>query len=999
MTDVKVSSQTFHRRLAKVVDVWKTQIDDAKSPWHGVKGLLAIMGSPDDENPYQKTAALHSWLLGYEFPATLLLLTPAKMTIVTSGSKAKFLDGLNSGSPVPVELLKRAKDAGENKNQLDQVCEQLKDLSKIGVFSKDSYGGKFVDEWKASFDSVASNIEQVDISAGLGPCLAVKDEDEVKNMRSASKATLRVMNGYFVDQMSTIIDQEKNVKHSVLAERVERVLDDQKFMAKLASDPGFDQEQLEWCYTPIIQSGGEYDLKPSALSNDSNLTGGVIICSMGLRYKSYCSNVGRTYLIDPSQDQSDNYDFLIKLQQKVLDSMKPGAVLKDVYQAAVKFVDEQKPALASHLVKNFGCGIGIDFRDTSLTINAKNETRVEAGMTFNVSVGLSNITNSKAKGKQPKTFSLLLIDLIKVTNDKIELLTDSKKARNDVTYFFNDESEAEVERPSKRGGAAAVSGKALDTGAILAKKTRGAGQPQVNEQSERRRRDHQKELAAKLQDEGVKRFPDGESTTNGQTQVAIKKYESYRRETQLPSTLNSLKIVVDQRAQTVIVPIFGRPVPFHINAIKNSSKNEEGEFVYLRLNLLSPGQVSGRKDDTPFEHPEAHFVRSLTFRSSDVDRMNEISRQILEMKRVATKREAERKELADVVEQEDLVEVKNRRPQKLLDVFVRPGLDGKRVTGELEIHQNGLRYQSPVRTDQRIDLLFSNIKHLFYQPCDHELIVLIHVHLKDPIMIAKRKTRDVQFYREASEVQFDDTANRKRKHKYGDEDELEQEQDERRRRAQLNKEFKAFAEKIAEASDGRLDVDIPFRELGFNGVPHRSNVLLQPTTDCLVHLTDTPFSVITLSEIEIVHLERIQFGLKNFDMVFVFKDFTKAPVHVNTVPMSSVDNVREWLDSTDIVTTEGPLNLNWGTIMKTVNDDPSGFFQEGGWAFLAEDSDAESDDEEDDDDAYVQSSSESEDDAESESEVDDDASDGSYEEEEDEDMDDLIDEDDEEEDD
>ena len=995
MSEVKISKQLFHRRLAKLVDGWKSDLDDPQSPWNGVKGLLAVMGSPDDDNPYQKTAALHSWLFGYEFPATLILLTTSKMTIVTSGSKARFLDGLQSGSPITIELLKRAKDVGENKAQLDSICSQLQELGKVGVFSKDSYGGKFVDEWNAHFEPMADKVEQVDIGAGLAPALSIKDDEEVKYMRSASKATLRVLNGYFVEQMSTIIDQEKNVKHSALAEKVERVLDDTKFMAKVSNDPTFDAEQLEWCYTPIIQSGGDYDLKPSAMSNESNLTGGVILCSMGLRYRSYCSNVGRTYLIDPTKEQSDNYDFLLKLQQRVFDGLKPGATLKSVYQAAVKFVEQQKPALVQHLVKNLGCGIGIDFRDTSLAMSGKNETQIEAGMTFNVSVGFNNIPNSQAKGKQPKTFSLLLIDLVQVTSDKVELLTDNRKARNDVSYFFNDESEKETERPSKKGGAATVTGKSLDTGAILAKKTRGAGQTQVNEQNERRRREHQKDLAAKLQEEGMKRFPDGEATTNGNQQVVVKKFESYRREAQLPDALNAPKIVIDQRAQTVIVPIFGRPVPFHINAIKNSSKNEEGGFVYLRLNLLSPGQVSGRKDDTPFEQPNAHFIRSLTFRSSNTDHMNDISRQILEMKKLVTKREAERKELADVVEQEDLAEVKNRRPQKLLDVFVRPGLDGKRVTGELEIHQNGLRYQSPVRTDQRIDLLFSNIKHLFFQPCDHELTVIIHVHLKDPIMIAKRKIKDVQFYREASEAQFDDTANRKRKHKYGDEDELEAEQDERRRRAQLNKEFKAFAEKIAEASDGRLEVDIPFRELAFNGVPHRSNVLLQPTTDCLVHLTDTPFTVVTLNEIEIVHLERIQFGLKNFDMVFVFKDFTKAPIHVNTVPMSSIDNVREWLDSTDLVTTEGPLNLNWGTIMKTVNDDPSAFFQEGGWAFLAEDSEAESEEDEDDDDAYVQSS-ETEDDAESESEVDDEDSDDSYAGSDDEeDMSDIMDEDDE----
>ena len=59
-------------------------------------------------------------------------------------------------------------------------------------------------------------------------------------------------------------------------------------------------------------------------------------------------------------------------------------------------------------------------------------------------------------------------------------------------------------------------------------------------------------------------------------------------------------------------------------------------------------------------------------------------------------------------------------------------------------------------------------------------------------------------------------------------------------------------------SNGEIQVDIPFRNLGFNGVPFRSNVLLQPSTDSLVNLTETPFLVVTLTDIEIAHLERVQ---------------------------------------------------------------------------------------------------------------------------------------------
>lgn len=55
----------------------------------------------------------------------------------------------------------------------------------------------------------------------------------------------------------------------------------------------------DWCYSPIIQSGGNYDLKSSAQTDDARLKAGVILCSLGIRYKSYCSNVGRTFMIDP----------------------------------------------------------------------------------------------------------------------------------------------------------------------------------------------------------------------------------------------------------------------------------------------------------------------------------------------------------------------------------------------------------------------------------------------------------------------------------------------------------------------------------------------------------------------------------------------------------------------------------------------------------------------------------------------------------------------------
>ena len=151
---------------------------------------------------------------------------------------------------------------------------------------------------------------------------------------------------------------------------------------------------------------------------------------------------------------------------------------------------------------------------------------------------------------------------------------------------------------------------------------------------------------------------------------------------------------------------------------------------------------------------------------------------------------------------------------------------------------------------------------------------------------------------------------------------------------------------------------------------------MAPATDALVQLTEPPFTVITLDEIEVAHLERIQFGLKNFDLVFVYKDFSRAPAHVNTIPVESLDRVKEWLDSVDVAYTEGPLNLNWSAIMKTVQTDPHSFFKEGGWSFLAADSDDEGQEESEQESAFEMSEEElAESESESdESEFDDDAS-------------------------
>ncbi|KAI1916556.1 FACT complex subunit spt16 [Ophidiomyces ophidiicola] len=974
--EIKIDKALFSDRLSTLYTAWKADKRSTSPVFGGATSIVVVMGRTEDTNSFQKSNSVHFWLLGYEFPATLCVFTLEGMYIVTTGKKAKHLEPLQGGK-IPVELLIISKDP-ETKTKAFEKCLDLIKSSgnKVGVLPKDTSSGPFADEWKRTYSDISKNIEEVDIGPALSSvCFSVKSQEELILMRNAARACSGLMSEYFVDEMSQLLDEEKKMSHRALSAKIDAKLDDAKFFNKLKLPAQFDTQHIDWAYGPIVQSGGNYDLKFSAISDSNNLQAGIIIATFGIRYQTYAAAIGRTFLVDPTKSQENNYGFLLSVYDAVIKEIRDGAVVKDLYNKALGLIRAKKPDLEKHFVKNIGASIGIELRDNNMVLNGKNTKTLRSGMTLCLAVGFTDVADPDAKEKKDRTYSMVITDTVRVGDSGPHVFTkDAGMDLDSVSFYFGDEEEEQAK--PKKSKQESQRSSAIASKNITKTKLRAERPTQSNEGAEARRREHQKELAAKKTKEGLERFAGTTGDENGVAQKNFKRFESYKRDSQLPTRVKDLAVYVDLKASSIIVPIMGRPVPFHINTIKNASKNDEGEYAYLRINFLSPGQGVGRKDDQPFEDPSAHFLRNLTLRSKDKDRLGQVAQDITELRKNALRREQVKKEMEDVVEQDKLIEIRNRRPVKLPDVYLRPPLDGKRVPGEVEIHQNGLRYLSPLRNDH-VDVLFSNVKHLFFQPCAHEMIVIIHVHLKTPIMIGKRKTRDVQFYREATEMQFDETGNRRRKHRYGDEEEFEAEQEERRRRAALDREFKAFAEKISDAGkDEGVDVDIPFREIGFTGVPNRSNVLVQPTTDAVVQLTEPPFLVVTLNEIEVAHLERVQFGLKNFDLVFVFKDFHRPPAHINTIPVENLEGVKDWLDSVDIAFTEGPLNLSWNAIMKTVTSDPHGFFRDGGWSFLATESDSE-ESEEDEESAFEMDDSdvnESEESSEEESEFDDDAS-------------------------
>lgn len=105
MAEIKIEKGVFQERLGHFISAWRADKRSGDNLFNGASSIVILMGKTEDAAQFQKNNAVHVsymedltkgiltsvqfWLLGYEFPATLMLITLEGIYIVTTAKKGE----------------------------------------------------------------------------------------------------------------------------------------------------------------------------------------------------------------------------------------------------------------------------------------------------------------------------------------------------------------------------------------------------------------------------------------------------------------------------------------------------------------------------------------------------------------------------------------------------------------------------------------------------------------------------------------------------------------------------------------------------------------------------------------------------------------------------------------------------------------------------------------------------------------------------------------------
>lgn len=178
--EVQIDPDRLLSRLLALQNRW---LASKSGLFNGADALAIPMGvTSDDELTYSKAAALHLYLLGYEFSDTLIILMKGTCYFIATSKKCNLISTAVQQKPnaeMKIELLVKSKEDSVNIDQFTMILNAIKKQSgtKLGGLPKMECKGNFISLWNSTV--AQAQLEVVDVSNALGVFFATKDENEL----------------------------------------------------------------------------------------------------------------------------------------------------------------------------------------------------------------------------------------------------------------------------------------------------------------------------------------------------------------------------------------------------------------------------------------------------------------------------------------------------------------------------------------------------------------------------------------------------------------------------------------------------------------------------------------------------------------------------------------------------------------------------------------------------------------------------------------------------
>ena len=126
---------------------------------------------------YSKSKALQMWLIGYEFPETVIAVCSRSIHILTSKKKVSYLKPTRTENAVLHSSSSPSKTDKDAANYALLAALQASHAGKtVATLGKEQPLGDFAGGWRAALGG--SGLAQVELAPALTDLLAVKDSSE-----------------------------------------------------------------------------------------------------------------------------------------------------------------------------------------------------------------------------------------------------------------------------------------------------------------------------------------------------------------------------------------------------------------------------------------------------------------------------------------------------------------------------------------------------------------------------------------------------------------------------------------------------------------------------------------------------------------------------------------------------------------------------------------------------------------------------------------------------